>query len=95
MSFDVVSASFDKLKEIWKASPCYKACYKAIEETVSKQEDLSINACMRLGLGSFTGIHLKFEYDYRECSLSQLVFFECWVDQLSKVQCRLGSNTKR
>ena len=93
MSFDVVAADFDRLKETWKDSPSYKACYKVIEDTVFKQENLSISACMCLGLGSFTGVQRNVERNHH--SLSQLVVFECWMDQLSKVQCRLASNARR
>ena len=83
MSFEVVSAKYDALKETWKNTSAYEAFRTAIEETVFKQEKLSINACMCLGLGSFTGIYSTSWTRLRHYSLSQLVLFECWVEQLS------------
>ena len=83
ITFDTISARYQESKNAWLQSAWYQASYKAIEETVFAQANLNITTCMCLGLGSFTGIHGKRETDWRDRALSQLVAFECWVDQLS------------
>lgn len=83
ITFDTISARHQGFKDAWKLSAWYHACYKAIEETVFAQASLNITTCMCLGLGSFTGIRRKSKGHGRDVSLSQLVAFECWVDQLS------------
>lgn len=84
MTFNVITVKHQEFTRAWKKSSTYKACYRVIEETIFRQERLKITACMCLGLGSFTGVHHKKDGPaWRDRSLSQLVAFECWVDQLS------------
>ena len=83
ITFDTISAKHQEFKDAWKQSEWHQACYKAIEDTVFAQANLNITTCLCLGLGSFTGIQRKTKGHLRDVSLSQLVAFECWVDQLS------------
>ena len=85
MTFDVVTVKHQKYTEIWRGSEAYRFLFKSIEQTALKQNRLEVSLCMCLGLGSFTGVHHKdIGEKSRNCSLSQLVAFEGWVEQLSK-----------
>ena len=81
ITFATVTARYQELTDAWKQSEWYQTCYNAIEKTVFAQANLNITTCMCLGLGSFTGITSKGNEYRRDKSLSQLVAFECWVDQ--------------
>ena len=93
MTFDLISAKYQSFTETWKNSSAYHQCYGLIERTALQQEKLQITHCMCLGLGSFTN-HSNYDYaSWRGCSLSQLVVFESWVDQLSKLaESKIGGS---
>ena len=95
MTFDVISAKHQSFTETWRKSSAYHQCRSVIERTALQQQKMQVTHCMCLGLGSFTD---RSNYDFASWdgrSLSQLVVFEGWVDQLSKlVKFRLGGSER-
>ena len=85
MNFDAITVKHQNYTETWRDSAAYRASFELIEQTVLKQNHLEVSICMCLGLGSFTGVHHEdIAEKSRNRSLSQLVAFEGWVEQLSK-----------
>ena len=83
MTLARLSEKHESLKRDWEASDHHRTLVEVFENTVLKQEDLSITACMCFGLGSMnTGGRERYQ-DSCDRSMLQLVCFESWVDLLS------------
>ena len=74
-----------KYTATWKASTDSSTCHNLLNETVFKQDKLKITQSICLSLGSLSGKRQVFEgvKDYGR-SMSLLVAFESWVEQLSQ-----------
>ena len=83
MTLARLSEKHDSLKRDWEASDHHRTLVETFEDTVLKQKNISITACMCVGLGSMNTGGRERDQDSCDRSMLQLVCFESWVDLLS------------
>ena len=80
MTFELITVMHERLTATWKASPLHQLCFNAIEETILRQEKLTVNDCVCSAISSLT----ESKDELLESPLGLLVVFEWLVAQLSK-----------
>ena len=84
MTLEKLSEKYETMKRAWEASDNHHTLLRAFENTVLKQKNLHITACMCLGLGPMNCGGLHRSQDGCNKSMSQLIRFESWISLLSE-----------